>query len=99
MRRSRAWHFSTSDVNYLPIIGRRRARSGAILCIPQIPSAWPRRSKSGRFCRAGPAQPDQVDAPRLGSVQDLDRGRERSPASSAKRAVSECYEAPCPQNA
>ena len=67
----------------------------APLCIPQIPSAWP-EGPNRAIILPMRALLNLIRWMLLGL--DLDRGRERSPASSAKRAVSECYEAPCPQN-
>src|SRR6478672_3200177 len=49
-----------------------------------------------KWVHAGPAQPDQVDAPRPGPVETIARGRELSSASSAERAAPEGAQTPRP---
>src|SRR6476620_2060314 len=49
-----------------------------------------------KWVHAGPAQPDQVDAPRPGPVETIARGRELSSASSGERAAPEGAQTPRP---
>ena len=58
------------------------------LSLSQILSTWPEATNRAMRVHAGPAQADQVDAPRPGAIETIDRGSEFSSASSAERAAA-----------
>src|SRR3954452_23377404 len=65
----------------------------------EIPSAWPEApNRAMKSIHAGPAQSDQVVAPRPGSIETIARGREFSSASSADSAASERAQRPTLRN-
>src|SRR4051794_1079176 len=67
------------------------------LPLSEIPSAWPEApNRAMKSIHAGPAQSDQVVAPRPGSIETIARGREFSSASSADSAASERAQTPHP---